>query len=319
MSDEYEEIINKAYRLLEDRISELEASSASHTEKIEGNYEYIMNYIGEVKQEIAELRENNLEQEQHIQRLEGCVSDCQEELNELKAQIECVFLKTEELNAKHLNNKEVLRELTELQKEMIHCFMGIQKLSKTVSLSVFGEWLQTTIRLLEKLDVGSARQTDSEKKDIEASKRWLDDAAEWEMDSGGEKEVKINQKNLGMLAGQTPAILNDSKLPEPKSYVERYDEYWEKMCPNEPREVDVDKTSWCLGYLEGIKIMALGKQELISDIAEIFGKIEGIIENISEEIESIGDWDTKEDLVALVNQFDGYISLQKKKWEKRSK
>lgn len=59
------------------------------------------------------------------------------------------------------------------------------------------------------------------------------------------------------------------------------------------------------------------KQELISEIVGIFSKIEGIIENISEEIELIGEWDTKEDLVALVNQFDGYISLQKEKWEEK--
>ena len=59
------------------------------------------------------------------------------------------------------------------------------------------------------------------------------------------------------------------------------------------------------------------KDALISELVEIFGKIEGIIENISEEIELIGEWDTKEDLVALVNQFDGYISLQKKKWEEK--
>lgn len=54
---------------------------------------------------------------------------------------------------------------------------------------------------------------------------------------------------------------------------------------------------------------------LISKINKMLEKTNKGIEMISEEIESIGEWDVKEDLVGLVNQLQGYLSILKKEYQ----
>lgn len=55
-------------------------------------------------------------------------------------------------------------------------------------------------------------------------------------------------------------------------------------------------------------------QKIYSEIIKEYEKISKAIEDVSESIEDIGDWDTKEDLVGLVNQTDGYITTKLNNW-----
>ena len=177
---------------------------------------------------IQKLKERISELEKETKRLKHSLTmpDLIEvEIAELKEQIECVFLATEELNAKHLNNKEVLREVFEI----LH-----------YSETPIKELIASSNRLLEKLDVGSARQTEEIKKGFmdKYGDEWnrlgeTDGTSTYEA-SGGEKEFRCGHcgkiflayhDGTGINTGMCPKCFNewdtvglDEKPPEKTCY-----------------------------------------------------------------------------------------------------
>ena len=104
------------YDAAEKRISELEKQLSKWVSEF-GNKTLeideklgVFDKIDILQTEIAELREHQRSTDILIREYEQAHNF---QLNELKEQIECVFLATEELNAKHLNNKAELNELKE--------------------------------------------------------------------------------------------------------------------------------------------------------------------------------------------------------------
>lgn len=153
-----------------------------------------------LESQIAELRESDLEQEEHIQRLEGCVSDCQEEINEMKESLNEVAQNRIGWEKNIENNyRELLKKYSECEDSTIHKNFFLKLLKKLDSNKETDPSFETkgyiSLKLSRKVDLNKLHSNIHRiTQNHEIIKRWNEvtwkDVAEGLLKSDGSWEIR---------------------------------------------------------------------------------------------------------------------------------